>query len=86
MLQVTGHAGDVPKATLERGRSVEFPSEGNPYALIHYSQHYSADMAHWKGEWKSSEFDKSGPWSTSGFHQLSVNSYYNKYTNNINNN
>ncbi len=29
MLQVTGHAGGVPKATLERGRSVEFPSEGN---------------------------------------------------------
>ncbi len=30
MLQVTGHAGGVPKATPERGRSVEFPSEGNP--------------------------------------------------------
>ncbi len=29
MLQVTGHAGGVPIATLERGRSVEFPSEGN---------------------------------------------------------
>ncbi len=29
MLQVTGHAGGVPKATRERGRSVEFPSEGN---------------------------------------------------------
>ncbi len=29
MLQVTGHAGGVPKANLERGRSVEFPSEGN---------------------------------------------------------
>ncbi len=29
MLQVTGHAGGVPKAILERGRSVEFPSEGN---------------------------------------------------------
>ncbi len=29
MLQVTGHAGGIPKANLERGRSVEFPSEGN---------------------------------------------------------
>ncbi len=29
MLQVTGHAGGVPKATLERGRSVLFPFSGN---------------------------------------------------------
>ncbi len=29
MLQVTGHAGGVPKATLERGRSVSFPFSGN---------------------------------------------------------
>ncbi len=29
MLQVTGHAGSVPKATLERGRSVSFPFSGN---------------------------------------------------------
>ncbi len=35
MLQVTGHAGGVPIASLERGRSVEFPSEGNSdYAVI----------------------------------------------------
>ncbi len=30
----SGHAGGVPKATLERGRSVEFPSEGNRYFLV----------------------------------------------------
>ncbi len=29
MLQVTGHAGGVPKATLERGRSVSFPFSEN---------------------------------------------------------
>ncbi len=29
MLQVTGHAGGVPKAILERGRSVSFPFSGN---------------------------------------------------------
>ncbi len=29
MLQVTGHAGGVPKATLERGRSVSFPFSVN---------------------------------------------------------
>ncbi len=36
MLQVTGHAGGVPKATLERGRSVEFPSEGNVSLSIRF--------------------------------------------------
>ncbi len=34
MLQVTGHAGGVPKATLGRGRSIEFPSEGK--CVWHY--------------------------------------------------
>ncbi len=32
--QVTGHAGGVPKATLERGCSVELPSEGNMLVSI----------------------------------------------------
>ncbi len=39
MLQVTGHAGGVPKATLERGRSVSFPFSGN-YGYIRNLKRY----------------------------------------------
>ncbi len=39
MLQVTGHAGGVGKATLERERSVDFPSEGNNFIQQFFSVH-----------------------------------------------
>ncbi len=41
MLQVTGHAGGVPKATLERGHSVSFPFSGN-YGYIRNLRRSSA--------------------------------------------
>ncbi len=44
MLQVTGHAGGVPKAALERGRSVEFPSEGNNKSICLKVVEHSAEQ------------------------------------------
>ncbi len=44
MLQVTGHAGGVPKAILERGRSVEFPSEGND--ILHVASMHHTVTSH----------------------------------------
>ncbi len=51
MLQVTSHAGGVPKATLERGRSVEFPSEGNHSLMRIVKQNRFRNLGELHKEW-----------------------------------
>ncbi len=41
MLQVTGHAGGVPKATLGRGRSIEFLRKGSVFGTISQMENIS---------------------------------------------